>query len=260
MTATLTTLDEPARPPDPAQRRFFVRLLTALVVVAVLTAVLAVVLNSLAATARHRVVAPLGTTTAASIDVVSGVTAVTVRSADLGHDLYRISTPTGTGQVPAVSTSSTPAQDPAFAVSLRSTSGPAPGQVDILLSSHVTWQVRVTGGATTAKLDLRSSPLSGVELASGISSADVWLPEPGGTVAVAETGGANHLALHAPVRVPVKVTVDGGAGTVTLDGEAHTGVSAGTSYAPNGWDMVTDRYDVRLTGGVSTVDLDRFAG
>jgi hypothetical protein len=58
------------------------------------------------------------------------------------------------------------------------------------------------------------------------------------------------------VRVPVKVTVDGGAGTATLDGATHTGVPAGTTYAPQGWETVTDRYDVRLVGGVSHVDLD----
>ena len=123
----------------------------------------------------------------------------------------------------------------------------------------MTWRVRITGGAAEAKLDLRGSPLSGVDLASGISIAELWLPEPRGTVAVAETGGTNRLDLHAPERVPVKVTADGGAGTANIDGETHTGVSAGTAFAPFGWEQVTDRYDVRLVGGVSQVALDRFA-
>ena len=260
MTATLTTLDEPARPPGPGtQRRWFVRLLTGLILVAVLVAVVVVILVSRADTARHRVIAQLGDTTAASVEVADGVTSVTVRSADLGSDLYRISTPTGSGQVPAVSASATSSEGPAVVVSLRSTAGPNPGQLDVLLSSRVTWRVRITGGAAEARLDLRSSAISGVDLAGGVSTVELWLPEPRGTVGVAETGGANRLAMHAPVRVPVKVTVDGGAGTATLDGDAHTGVSAGTAYAPNGWDTVSDRYDVRLIGGVSTVDLDRYA-
>jgi hypothetical protein len=79
-------------------------------------------------------------------------------------------------------------------------------------------------------------------------------------VEAAEIGGTNALTLHGANRVPVKVTVDGGAGTANLDGTTHTGVPAGTADTPDGWDRVTDRYDVRLVGGVSTVDVDRFAG
>jgi hypothetical protein len=140
------------------------------------------------------------------------------------------------------------------------TEGGGPGQLQVLLSSRVTWRVRLSGGATDAKMDLRGAPVSGIALASGVSTAELWLPEPRGLVEVSETGGTNGLVLHVIVRVPVKVTVDGGAGTATLDGTTHTGVPAGTTYQPEGWETVTDRYDVRLVGGVSHVDLDRFAG
>jgi hypothetical protein len=255
MTA-VTALDEPAHPParDPG-RRWFGGLLAAVIGAAILVALIAVVIAGRVHADRHTVTAPVGNTASASVDITSGVTTVSVRSVDLGRNLYRISTPTGAGQVPAVATSA----GPAVAVSLRSTSGAAPGQLEVLLSSKVTWRVRITGGATEARLDLRGSPLSGVDLASGVSSAEVWLPEPRGTVTVAETGGVNQLALHAPVRVPVKVTADAGAGTASIDGENHTGVSAGTAYAPFGWETVTDRYDIHLVGGVSQVVLDRFA-
>jgi hypothetical protein len=230
-------------------------MIAAVILVAVLVALLAVFIVSRIHGDRHTLTAPIGDATSASVDVTGGVTTVTVRSADLGRDLYRISTPSGAGQVPVIATST----GPALAVSLRSTSGVTPGQLEILLSSKVTWRVKITGGATEVRLDLRGSPVSGIDLASGVSSAELWLPEPRGTVAVAETGGANRLDLHAPLRVPVKVTADGGAGTANIDGETHTGVSAGTQYAPFGWETVTDRYDVHLVGGVSQVALDRFA-
>jgi hypothetical protein len=254
MTAQVTTLDQPSPPPARrTQRRTFVGLLTAVIVAAVLVALAAVVLISRVDAARHTAIAPLGDTTAATVDIAGGVTSVTVRSADLGHDLYRISTPGDSRQVPNVSTSD------GLAIAVR-TSGDGPGRLEVLLSSRVTWRVRVSGGATEARLDLRGAPVAGVALASGISTAELWLPEPRGPVEVSETGGTNGLILHVVARVPVKVTVGGGAGTATLDGATHTGVSAGTTFAPASWDTATDRYDVRLVGGVSHVDLDRYAG
>jgi hypothetical protein len=254
MTAPVTILDAPSPPPPGGRhRRVFIGLLTAVVVTAVLVALAAVVLISRVAAARHTAVAPLGDTTAATVDIAGGVTSVTVRSADLGRDLYRISTPGDSRQVPSVSTSD------GASVTVR-TSGDGPGRLEVLLSSRVTWRVRVSGGATEARLDLRGAPVAGVALASGVSTAELWLPAPRGLVEVSETGGTNGLILHVAARVPVKVTVDGGAGTATLDGATHTGVSAGTTFAPDRWDTVTDRYDVRLVGGVSHVDLDRFAG
>ena len=254
MTAPVTTLDEPSPPPaGRTQRRVFTGLLAAVVVTAVVVALVAVVLISRVDAARHTAVAPLGDTTAATLDIAGGVTSVTVRTADLGHDLYRISTPGDSRQVPSVSTSD------GTEVAVR-TAGDGPGRLEVLLSSGVTWRVRVSGGANEARLDLRGAPVAGVALASGISTAELWLPEPRGSVEVSETGGTNGLILHVVARVPVKVTVDGGAGTATLDGARHTGVSAGTTFGPANWDTVADRYDVRLVGGVSHVDLDRYAG
>jgi hypothetical protein len=253
MTAPVTTLYEPARrPASDRSRRIFLGLLTTVIVTAVLVAMLVVIVVSRVAASRHTAIAPLGDTKTATVDIASGVTSVTVRSADLGRDLYRISTPANAAQLPSVST-----VDQALSVRLA---GGGPGVLEVLLSSKVTWQVRISGGADAAKLDLRSAPVSGLALASGVSTAELWLPEPRGLIEVSETGGTNALTVHVVAHVPVKVTVDGGAGTANLDGTTHTGVSAGTTYAPDSWDTVTDRYDVRLVGGVSTVDLDRFAG
>ena len=231
----------------------FIGLISAVIAAAVLVALAAVVIVSRIDAARHTAAAPLGDTTKATVDITGGLTSLTVRTADLGNDLYRISTPGDSDQRPSVSTSDGP-------LIAAQTSGSGPGKLEVLLSSRVTWRVQLSGGATEAKLDLRGAPVAGVALASGVSTVELWLPEPRGLVEVSETGGTNGLVLHVIARVPVKVTVDGGAGTATIDGEKSTGVPAGATFAPEGWETVTDRYDIRLVGGVSHVDLDRLAG
>src|SRR5215831_16649222 len=104
MTATVTGFDEPRPPTSGASRRIFLALLTTVIVAAVLVAVLAVIVVSRISAARHTAIAPLGDTKTAAVDIASGVTSVTVRSADLGPDLYRISTSGDAAEVPSVST------------------------------------------------------------------------------------------------------------------------------------------------------------
>ena len=49
----------------------------------------------------------------------------------------------------------------------------------------------------------------------------------------------------------------GGAGSVTIDGVAHNGLSSGTTFASDGWNTASDRYDIDNTAGVSTLTVDR---
>src|SRR6478672_2784682 len=108
MTASVTSLDEPPQPQGRTPRqRLFIGLLAAVIVAAVLVALAAVVIVSRIDAGRHTKAAPLGDTTAASVDITGGVTSLTVRTADLDSDLYRISTPGDSAQLPLVATSST---------------------------------------------------------------------------------------------------------------------------------------------------------
>jgi hypothetical protein len=199
--------------------------------------------------------APLAGRSDAGLDVISGVGVLTVHSGDLGSDLYRISTPDGSGQVPRVTD-----QNGTILLGFASVSpnDGSPSIVDVELSSRVTWRVRVSGGASRARLDLRGGPVDEVDLASGVSSVELWLPGPHGTDLVRETGGARDFAVHAPGGVPLRVSVEGGAGSAVIDGLTHSGIGGGTVYTPAGWDPATDRYDIDTVGGVSQIRVDRY--
>jgi hypothetical protein len=200
--------------------------------------------------ARHTVSQPLAGRHDARVDLASGMGQVTVRGTDLGDQLYRISTPPGPGPVPEVIY-----QDGSVRVGLGGGGGPA--SVEVLLNSRVTWQFRLSGGADDARVDLRNGRVSGVDIASGVSSVELWLPRPAGTVPVRETGGASEFIVHAPAAVPVQVRVTGGAGQADVDGVLHSGVSGNTLYPADGWDQATDRYELDAVGGLSQLRLDR---
>ena len=135
---------------------------------------------------------------------------------------------------------------------------PAPPSVDIALDSAVTWQLRLAGGADTASLDLRGTSVSELDLASGVSTVEAWLPAPHNTLVVRETGGVNQLTVHVPTGAPVRLTVGGGAGSVSIDGTGHNGVSAGEQFTSGSWGSAPDRLDIDTVGGVSRVRIDPY--
>jgi hypothetical protein len=190
--------------------------------------------------------------TDATLDLVSGATTVTVRSADLGDTLYRVSTPDGSARVPSV------VRDRALVqVHLTDSGDRGPGAVVVQLGRSVRWHLRLTAGATDDTLDLRGADLAGVEFIGGVSGIDLALPRPHGTIVVRMSGGVSRFALHVPSGVPTRVQAQAGAGSVTVDGVTRSGVGAGTIVTPAGWDAATDRYDVDNTAGVSAITVDR---
>lgn len=190
--------------------------------------------------------APAGT---ATVDLVSGATTVTVRTADLPGDArIRATTPDDAGVTPALRTAGATVSVHLLAA------GNGSSAVTIELDRRVRWQVRLSGGATSRLLDLRGARLAGVDLVAGSTRSEMWLPAPDGAVPVRMAGGASVLTLHLPPGVAAGVRVGGGAGTVVVDGVRRTGLAGGTTVTAS---AAADRYEVDATAGVATLVLDR---
>jgi hypothetical protein len=229
-------------------------ILVAILILAMIAAIASRVLLRPDGTTRadHVVTAPVDGRQEATFDLVSGATSVTVRGADLGDRLFRAETPAESRQAPTATVSGDRVQ-----LHLRDVGGDGPSAVEVQLNRSVRWQVRFTAGATTSLVDLRDVSVTGVEFISGMSSIELRLPKPSGTVPVRMSGGAGRFAIQAPAGVPVRVRAGGGAGQVTVDGVPRSGLSGGTVITPEGWDSATARYDVDNSAGVATLTVDR---
>ncbi len=185
----------------------------------------------------------------AELDVESGASSVTVRAAALGGDLYRVSTPSGAGIRPDVVRHGGRVQ--VFLVS----AGSGPAAVTVLVARGVRWELRFDGGATDVVANLGGARLSSVDFVAGDSHIGLTLPAPHGSVPVRMAGGASQFTIEVPSGVPVRTSLDGGAGSVELDGVTHTGVAGGTVFTPFGWTAAADRYDVVAQAGVSALTV-----
>lgn len=196
---------------------------------------------------HHEVSVGVGGVSTATLDVVSGVTSVTVRGG--GTDLVRASTPADSQVAPVVDV-----DGGVVRVRLVATGEPGPAALTVVLGTPVRWDVRISGGAQDARLDVAGVRLGALDLPAGISRIDATLPRPAGVVPVRMSGGASELLLHLPVGTAYGLRVTGGAGSVEVDGVRRTGLGGGTTVTAS---TAGDRIQLDATAGVATVVLDR---
>jgi hypothetical protein len=188
----------------------------------------------------------------AAFDLVDGAAAVRLRTADLGADLYRVTTPPGSPVRPRV-------VDEGGHLKLYLDGGDhGTGDVDIVLAERVRWALRVGGGVDLSTIDLSGARLAAVVLAGNAARIDLTLPRPDGTLTVRMNGGVTSFTVRSAQRVPVRVRIGGGAGEVVLDGETHSGVAAGALFTPARWADAVDRIDVDADAGMAALTVSGY--
>jgi hypothetical protein len=189
---------------------------------------------------------------ASTFSLVDGADAVVVRTADLGPDLYRISTPEDARVRPQVSV-----DGGIVHLHLAQRDGRGRADVQVLLNRDVRWRLDVQGGTGSLTADLREGEVVGVDVVGGSGAVALSLPSPRGTVPIRMVGGTSSWTVVHPAEVPVRVTASAGAGTVDVDGDRRSGVAAGTIVATTGYPAAFDRYDLDAVGGVGTLVVRR---
>lgn len=201
--------------------------------------------------APHTVSVPLNGRQHAALAVLSGASSVTVTAAALPGELVRVSTPPGSGSVPGLSVSGGTVD-----LSLRGAGAPGgPATIQVTVNAGVAWRLTLSGGASQTSVFLGSGRLRGADFTAGSSQITMRLPRPDGTVRIVVAGGASQVRLAVPAGIPARLSLDGGASTATLRGQARSGLAGGTILTDPGWAAAANRYDIDAASGVSVISV-----
>ncbi|RQX17032.1 hypothetical protein DDE19_12815 [Micromonospora ureilytica] len=208
--------------------------------------------------------APLAGRQNGTFVLADGLSSFELRVAELGDDLYRISTPAGSGVAgrPAV-------QGETVRLDLVESGTRGPRAVRVLLNERVAWRLHLVGGVSSQVLDLTRARLLGMELAGGSSRTEILLPpitaggsgnpagshsdQPAGMLTVRLTGGTSQLDVRVPGETPVRVRAGAGAGSVVVREDRWDGVAAGSVLGTPGWDRLAARLYLDLVAGANSV-------
>jgi hypothetical protein len=197
----------------------------------------------------HTVSAALAGRSRAELDVMSGVTSLTVGTASLGGDLLRVSTPRNAGVRPDL------VVDGDVQLYLDSTGRSGPATARVTLNSAVSWRLTFSGGTTRTSVYLGRGQLRGADFAAGSEQITMRLPAPRGNVTIVLAGGASQVALSVPAGVPARLRLDGGAASATLGGRGYAGIAGGTVLTMPGWAAAANRYDIEAPAGISAISV-----
>jgi hypothetical protein len=197
--------------------------------------------------------APLKGRTQAELSIVSGFSTISVSAGPIGDRLFELSGTPGDVLPAAALTGDTVAITNGHALSNHPTSD----SVRIVLNPNVRWRVALSGGATSAVVDLSAAHLAAVDVTQGISSFEVTLPAQAGTTQLALAAGVSSLRVHTRGAEPARATLSAGAGSAVIDGETHTGVAAGSIFAGPGWDAAANRVDIECSAGIGALVVDQ---
>ena len=188
----------------------------------------------------------------ATLDVLTGTTALAIGVAHFGPggSLLRVVTPPGDQAARLTVSQPSGAGDAEVGLSANGASA-----VSVTLNADVSWQLNLAGGASRTDIDLRGGHVTGVTFSAGVSDISLALPVPGGSVPVRLAGGASVFDLSLPLGVPARVTAGGGAGEVSLLGQEHTGVAGGSAYTTAGWAPGAAGFDIDASSGASTITV-----
>jgi hypothetical protein len=196
---------------------------------------------------------PLGGRRQAELNIVAGFASVSITAGAIGGRLLELS-----GTPGSAAPSATLAGDIVAVGNAHPSSGPpASDTVQIVLNPNVRWHVVLSGGATAAIVDLSAASVSAVDVTQGVSSLEVSLPAESGTTALTLTAGVSSLRVHTHGNEPARATLSAGAGSAVIDGVAHSGIAAGSSYAGTGWDAAASRVDLECAAGVGSLIIDQ---
>ncbi|MFI6783399.1 hypothetical protein [Micromonospora sp. NPDC050276] len=236
------------------------------------------------AAAAQVLTAPLAGRQQGTFVLADGLSSFELRVAELGGDLYRISTPAGSAVSgrPAV-------RGETVRLDLVESGTRGPRTVRVLLNERVAWRLHLVGGVSSQVMDLRRARLLAVELAGGSSRTEILLPpitapasgdtasgdtasgdtasgdtapgntsggNPGGTASpltVRLTGGTSQLDVRLLGETPVRVRVGAGAGSVVVRDDRWDGVAAGSVLGTPGWDRSAERLYLDLVAGANSV-------
>jgi hypothetical protein len=190
--------------------------------------------------------------TEARFELVTGVTELSVRTADLDGDVFRVTTPKNSGlDVDARFKNGT------LTVGAEPDgSGSGSGRVDIVLSKTVAWRLKMGAGVHTASFDLSSGTVRDLDLVGGAQTIDVELGRLDDTLPILMAGGVHTWRISTSGKVPVRIALASGAGGITLYGDDKGGVSGGETIRRGDLDDEPG-LDIDAEAGIGFLDVSR---
>ncbi len=121
------------------------------------------------------------------------------------------------------------------------------------LTHEIPLRLEIDTGASDARLDLRPLRIVELDLDTGASSTEIWLPEAAGQTHVKIDAGAASVTLRVPENVAARIETDMALGSVNVDRQRFP--RTGKIYESPDYATAEHRVAIRAEGGVGSLTV-----
>ena len=121
------------------------------------------------------------------------------------------------------------------------------------LTREIPLRLKIETGASEAHLDLRQLRVVDLDIDTGASSTDVWLPEAAGQTHVEIDAGAASVVLRVPENVAARIRTDVALSSVNVDRQRFP--RSGKVYESPDYATAEHRIEIRAEGGVGSLTI-----
>ncbi|MFF5081753.1 hypothetical protein ACFY36_32280 [Actinoplanes sp. NPDC000266] len=161
---------------------------------------------------------------AGTFDLASSVGELNLALGRPGDGPAQVSSPAGSGLVPAVAVEGSTVRLTADAADATGA-----GRVDVVLDARIDWTIRMSAGVRVATFELGGGTVREVDLGGGADTVRLTLPGGDRVLPVRMSGGVRDWSIATEGEVPVRVVARSGAGEVTLYGRRQQGIARDTT-------------------------------
>jgi DNA-binding MarR family transcriptional regulator len=123
----------------------------------------------------------------------------------------------------------------------------------VVLAAEIPWAIQIQGGLTDLTGSLDGVSIETLEVEGGANHINLVLPRPNGTALIRIRGVVSSARFMRPRGVPVALRVEGGIAHLDFDGKTYSNVSGKRRVATRADAAATDRYEIDVRGGASTL-------
>lgn len=126
---------------------------------------------------------------------------------------------------------------------------------EVTLSTVISWQIVLQGGASEITAELGDLILASLEVKGGAYMARIELPAPRGVVPVKISGGAAQTIIRRPTGTAARVHLKGWASEFTFDDQTFNSVGNGVRLQSEGFDPAGPCYDIEVVSSASQLSI-----
>jgi len=131
------------------------------------------------------------------------------------------------------------------------------GTADVTLNGTIPWRLDVLTSGAACTADLRSVPLSALDVNGNASRIEITLPHPTANVPVRIAGNASTVIVRRAAGTAVQVRMRRGVSNVTIDGQEFSATGSKPYHTPD-YANTTQRYDIDVTARLDAVTIETY--